>query len=90
MMWTVLSTSPAARKREGCSPGGTPAKLIHTTSADISFLSVYSFSWPDWGGGERVRGERLSNIYSPMKYELFTEQEILLDILKKIIKTGSK
>jgi hypothetical protein len=57
MMRTVLSTSPTARKRERCSPGGTLAKLIHTTSADISFLSVYSFSWPDWG--ERQRG-RLS------------------------------
>lgn len=46
---TVLSTSPTARKRERCSPGGTLARLMQTTSADISFLSVYSFSCPDWG-----------------------------------------
>lgn len=44
---TVLSTKPTARNRERCSPGGTFARLMHTTSADISFLSVYSFSWPD-------------------------------------------
>lgn len=46
-MRTVLSTKPTARNRERCSPGGTFARLMHTTSADISFLSVYSFSWPD-------------------------------------------
>lgn len=46
-MRTVLSTNPTARNRERCSPGGTFARLMHTTSADISFLSVYSFSWPD-------------------------------------------
>lgn len=45
---TVLSTSPTARNRERCSPGGTLARLIQTTSADISFRSVYSFSWPDY------------------------------------------
>lgn len=48
MIRTVLSASPTARNRERCSPGGTLARLIQTTSADISFLSVYSFSWPDW------------------------------------------
>lgn len=47
MILTVLSTSPTARKRDRCSPGGTLARLMHTTSADISFRSVYSFSWPD-------------------------------------------
>lgn len=46
MMRTVLSASPTARNRERCSPGGTLARLMQTTSADISFLSVYSFSWP--------------------------------------------
>lgn len=47
MIRTVLSASPTARNRERCSPGGTLARLMHTTSADISFRSVYSFSWPD-------------------------------------------
>lgn len=47
MMRTVLSASPTARNLERCSPGGTLARLMQTTSADISFLSVYSFSWPD-------------------------------------------
>lgn len=47
MILTVLSTSPTARKRDRCSPGGTLARLMHTTSADISFRSVYSFSCPD-------------------------------------------
>lgn len=49
MILTVLSMRPTAKKRDRCSPGGTLARLIHTTSADISFLSVYSFSCPDWG-----------------------------------------
>lgn len=44
MMRTVLSTKPTAKNRERCSPGGTFARLMHTTSADISFLSVYSFN----------------------------------------------
>ena len=57
MILTVLSTSPTARKRERCSPGGTLARLIHTTSADISFRSVYSFSWPDYRE-ERGRRQR--------------------------------
>lgn len=48
MILTVLSTSPTARKRDRCSPGGTLARLMHTTSADISFRSVYSFSCPDY------------------------------------------
>lgn len=47
MILTVLSTSPTARKRDRCSPGGTLARLMHTTSADISFRSVYSFSCPE-------------------------------------------
>lgn len=47
MIRTVLSIRPTAKKRDRCSPGGTLARLIHTTSADISFLSVYSFSCPD-------------------------------------------
>lgn len=54
MMRTVLSTSPTARNRERCSPGGTLARLIQTTSADISFRSVYSFSWPDLRDKEGV------------------------------------
>lgn len=48
MILTVLSTSPTARNRDRCSPGGTLARLMHTTSADISFRSVYSFNCPDY------------------------------------------
>lgn len=43
---TVLSDKPTARKRHLCSPTGTLPKAIHTTSDDISFLSVYSFNCP--------------------------------------------
>ena len=48
MILTVLSKSPTAKKRDRCSPAGTRPRAMHTTSADISFLSVYSFSWPVW------------------------------------------
>lgn len=48
MILTVWSVRPTARNLDRCSPGGTDPRLIHTTSADISFRSVYSFSWPDW------------------------------------------
>ena len=44
---TVWSARPTARNLERCSPGGTVPRLMHTTSADISLRSVYSFSWPD-------------------------------------------
>lgn len=54
MIRTVLSTRPTARNRERCSPGGTLARLIQTTSADISFRSVYSFSWPDYNNGDEL------------------------------------
>lgn len=57
MILTVLSTSPTARKRDRCSPGGTLARLMHTTSADISFRSVYSFSCPDYRSEDK-RGHK--------------------------------
>lgn len=57
MILTVLSTSPTARKRDRCSPGGTLARLMHTTSADISFRSVYSFSCPDYRSKDK-RGHK--------------------------------
>ena len=57
MILTVLSTSPTARKRDRCSPGGTLARLMHTTSADISFRSVYSFSCPDYRIEDRERSQ---------------------------------
>lgn len=41
---TVWSARPTARNLERCSPGGTVPRLMHTTSADISLRSVYSFS----------------------------------------------
>ena len=31
---------------ERCSPAGTEARAMQTTSEDMSFRSVYSFSWP--------------------------------------------
>lgn len=58
MIRTVLSTKPTARNRERCSPGGTLARLMHTTSADISLRSVYSFSWPDWRKEGRRREQQ--------------------------------
>ena len=54
-MRTVWSAKPMAKNRERCSPTGIVPKLIHTTSADISFLSVYSFSCPDYKERERKR-----------------------------------
>ena len=45
---TVLSLRPMARNLERCSPEGTVPRAMHCTSEDISFRSVYSFSWPDW------------------------------------------
>lgn len=54
MIRTVLSTSPTARNRDRCSPGGTLARLMHTTSADISFRSVYSFNCPDYGKKNKI------------------------------------
>lgn len=44
MILTVLSSRPTARNRALCSPAGTLARLMHLTSVDISFLSVYSFN----------------------------------------------
>lgn len=46
MILTVLSDKPTARKRHLCSPTGTLPRAMHTTSEDISFLSVYSFNCP--------------------------------------------
>lgn len=43
---TVLSERPTAKNLHLCSPVGTRPRAIHTTSEDISFLSVYSFSCP--------------------------------------------
>lgn len=43
---TVLSASPTARNLDLCSPGETRPRAMHTTSEDISFRSVYSFSCP--------------------------------------------
>lgn len=42
----MLSAKPTAKKRDLCSPDGTLAKAIQTTSAVISLRSVYSFNWP--------------------------------------------
>ena len=47
MIRTVLSARPTAKNRDRCSPDGTLAKAMQMTSADISFLSVYSLSCPD-------------------------------------------
>ena len=47
MIRTVLSANPTAKNLDLCSPEGTLAKAIQITSADISFLSVYSFNCPD-------------------------------------------
>ena len=44
MIRTVLSANPTAKNLDLCSPEGTLAKAIQITSADISFLSVYSFN----------------------------------------------
>ena len=41
---TVSSAKPTAKNLDLNSPSGTDAKAIHTTSASISFRSVYSFS----------------------------------------------
>ena len=48
MMRTVLSAKPTAKNLDLCSPEGTLAKAIQITSADMSFLSVYSFNCPDF------------------------------------------
>jgi hypothetical protein len=41
---TVLSASPTARNLDRCSPTGTLARAMQTTSQDMSFRSVYSFN----------------------------------------------
>lgn len=69
MIRTVLSTSPTARKRERCSPGGTFARLMHTTSADISFRSVYSFSWPDY---RKRGGDKWSNSITAQSFSFIS------------------
>jgi hypothetical protein len=47
MILTVLSANPTAKNLERCSPTGTLARAMQITSHDMSFLSVYSLSWPD-------------------------------------------
>ena len=59
MILTVLSASPTARNRDLCSPEGTLARAMHTTSADMSFRSVYSFNWPAWKIGMEWNGMEL-------------------------------
>lgn len=49
MMRTVLSESPTAKNLDLCSPAGTRPTPMQMTSLFISFLSVYSFSWPVCG-----------------------------------------
>ena len=48
MILTVSSSRPTAKNLALCSPTGTLARLMHLTSADISFRSVYSFNCPVW------------------------------------------
>lgn len=74
MIRTVLSTNPTARKRERCSPGGTFAKLMHTTSADISFLSVYSLSCPDC----KERNHNGKTIKQMMKIQVITHDKKMI------------
>ena len=44
----VFQAKPTARTLDLCSPDGTLAMAIQITSAEISFLFVYSFNWPDY------------------------------------------
>ena len=48
MILTVLSARPTARNRVLCSSLGTLLSAIQITSANISFLSVYSFTLHFW------------------------------------------
>ena len=62
MILTVLSANPTARNLDLCSPDGTLARAIQITSADISFLSVYSFNWPDYLEEEVTYNHRYTDV----------------------------